>query len=73
MASKQKESGGEKRGSLSIREKLELIKKLESGVSVVRVCDVYGVKKETVSYIRRSKDKLMSYVMKFDVAPSKDS
>ena len=41
------------------------------GVSVVRVYDEYGVKKQTVSDIRRSKDKLTSYVMKFDVDPSK--
>ena len=42
MASKQKESGKRKRVDLSIGEKLELIKKLESGVSFVRVCDEYG-------------------------------
>ncbi|KAG7169933.1 hypothetical protein Hamer_G019750 [Homarus americanus] len=30
--------------------KLELIKKLESGVSVARVCDEYGVKKQTVRH-----------------------
>ena len=41
---------------LSVGEKLELIKKLESGVSVIRVCDEYGVKKQTVSDIRLSKD-----------------
>ena len=56
----------------NIGEKLELIKRLESGILVVRVCDEYGVKKQTDSDIRRSKDKLTSYVMKFDVAPSKD-
>ena len=32
---------------------------------------MYGVKKQTVSDIRRSKDKLTSYAMKFDVATSK--
>ena len=31
----------------------ERIKKLESGVSVARVCDEYGIKKQTVSDIRR--------------------
>ena len=30
------------------------------------------MKKQTVSDIRRSIDKLTSYAMKFDVAPSKD-
>ena len=68
----QKESGKRKRVNLGIGEKLELIKKLESGVSVVRICDEHGVKKQTVSDIQRSKDKLTSYAMKFDVDPSKD-
>ena len=39
---------------------------------MIRVCDLYGVKKQTVSNIRQSKDKLTSYPMKFDMAPSKD-
>ena len=52
MASKQKESGKLKRVNLCTGEKLELIKKLESGVSVVRICDEHGVKKQTVSDIR---------------------
>ena len=51
---------------------MELTKKLELGVSVVRVCDECGVKKQTVSDIRPTKDKLTSYAMKFDVASSKD-
>ena len=63
MASKQKE-GGKKRVKTCIGERLGLIKKLESGVSVVRVSDEFGVKKQTVSDIRRSKDKLSSNVMK---------
>ena len=56
MASKQKESGKRKRGNLSIVEKLELTKKLESLVSAIRVCDEYGVKKQTVSDIWRCID-----------------
>ena len=63
MASTQKESWKRKHVKLCIGEKLELIKKLESGVSVARVCDEYGVKKHTVSDVRRSKDKLTSYAM----------
>ena len=51
---------------------MELIKKLESEVSVVHVYDQYAVMKQIVSDIRRSKDNLTSYEMKFDVAPSKD-
>ena len=45
-----------KRVNLGIDEKLDLIMKLVSGISVVRVCDEYGVKKQTVSDIRRSND-----------------
>ena len=41
-------------------------------VSVIRLCVEYGVKTQTVSDVRRSKDKLTSYAMKIDVAPSKD-
>ena len=52
--------------------KLGLTKKLESVVSVVRVCDEYEMKKQTFSDIQRSKDKPTSYAMKFDVASSKD-
>ena len=44
MSSKQKESGKRKRVGLSIGEKLELIKKLESGVLVDRICDEHGAK-----------------------------
>ena len=36
------------------------------------VCDEYGMKKQTVGDIQRSKDKLSSYAMKSDVTPSKD-
>ena len=72
MVSKQKEILKRKRVNLSIGKKLELSKKLESEVSVVRVCDEYGVKKQTVSDLRRSKDELTNYAMKFDVTPSKD-
>ena len=70
MASKQKESGNRKRVNLC--EKFELIKKLESEATVVRVCGKFEVKKQTITEIRRSKDKLTSHSMKFDVAPSKD-
>ena len=72
MTSKHKESEKRKRTNLSIGAKLELIKKMESGVSVARVCDEYGVKKQTVSDIRRSKEKVQAFVVKFDADPSKD-
>ncbi|KAF2366176.1 HTH CenpB-type DNA-binding domain [Trinorchestia longiramus] len=61
-----------KRVNLSIGDKLELIKKLEGGVSVSRVCEIYGVKKQTVSDIRKAKDKLTKYAVKFNVESTKD-
>ncbi|KAK4328333.1 hypothetical protein Pmani_001254 [Petrolisthes manimaculis] len=57
---------------LSIDDKLVLIKKLEAGVSVSRVCEIYGVKKQTVSDIRKAKDKLRKYAVKFNVDSTKD-
>ena len=60
--------GNEKRKhtNFSIGAQLELIEKLESRVSVARVCDKYSVKKQTVSDIRRSNAKLTASAVKFD-------
>ncbi|KAK9405652.1 zinc finger protein [Crotalus adamanteus] len=56
-----------KRVNLSVKQKLELIEKLESGWSVARVCEEYGVKKQTVSDIRKAKEKLKKFVLMCDV------
>ncbi|CAM1298588.1 Uncharacterised protein r2_g825 [Pycnogonum litorale] len=72
MAPIDKTSAKRKRVNLSIGDKLELIKKLESGVSVARVCEIYGVKKQTVSDIRKAKDTLRKYAVPFNVDSSKD-
>ena len=61
-----------KRVNLIIGEKYEINKKLESGVSVVRVCHEKEMRKQTVSDIRPSNDELTSYAMTLYVAPSKD-
>ena len=50
--------------------KLEFAKKLESEVLVFQVCDQHRVKKQTVSDIGWSKDKLTGYETKSDVASS---
>ena len=50
-----------KRVTLSLAQKLELISKLESGHTVAQVCAIYGVKKQTVSDIKKSKEKLKKY------------
>ncbi|KAG8127511.1 hypothetical protein E2320_014472 [Naja naja] len=56
-----------KRVNLSVKQKLELIEKLESGWSVARACEEYGVKKQTVSDIRKAKEKLKRFVLMCDV------
>ena len=50
-----------KRVNLSVMQKLEVIKKLEKSVSVASVCKQHSVKKQTISDIRKNKDKLMKY------------
>ena len=40
---------------LTIETKLDLLKKLDEGWSVSRVCDHFGVKKQTVSDIKKKK------------------
>ena len=72
MSSQRK--GGEKRKcpNCSIGAESELIKKLELGFSVARVCEEYGIKKQTITDIRRSKEKIQAYALKFDVDPNKD-
>ncbi|KAG7169085.1 Tigger transposable element-derived protein 7-like 76 [Homarus americanus] len=47
--------------------KPELIKKLESRVCMVRICDEYEVKKQTGSDMYKAKDKLTPFAMKYDV------
>ena len=58
------------RKNLSVATKLELIKKLERGVSVASVCEEYGVAKQTVSDIRKAKAKLLEYASKYCVDAS---
>lgn len=59
-----------KRMALTVAQKLELIRKLEKGASVTSVCEEYGVAKQTVSDIRKSKDKLVEYSAKYCVDAS---
>ena len=42
-----------KRKRLSVAEKLQLLKKYEAGVSVKILCEEYGIKKQTVSHIKK--------------------
>ena len=51
---------------------LELLKKLSSGYSVAKVCEEYGMKKQTLSDIRKAREKLQAFAVKFDVNVNKD-
>ena len=62
-----KQTEKRKRVNLSVVQKLELIKNIENGASVAGVCEQYGIKKQTVSDIRKSKEKLMKYVASYCV------
>lgn len=59
-----------KRTNLSVKQKLDLIKKIETGISVSRVCKEYGVKKQTVSDILKAKDKLKQFSLMSDTNAS---
>jgi transposase-like protein len=73
MTPKQTSSEKRKRVHLTLTQKLQLIRKLEAGASVSSVCEEFGVKKQTVSDIRKSKDKLTSFALKFSVDKSPQS
>ena len=59
--------------NLNVTQKFELTRKLENGKIVAQICDEYGIKKQTVSDIRKAKDKLRNYAANFcvDVPASK--
>ena len=59
--------------TLSVNKKLELIRKLEAGASVKSVCEEYGVKKQTVSDIRKAKDKLLAFSLKYNVVEGREN
>jgi predicted DNA-binding protein YlxM (UPF0122 family) len=73
MTPKQNSNGKRKRVHLTLTQKLQLIRKLEAGASVSSVCEEFGVKKQTVSDIRKSKDKLTSFALKFSVDKSQST
>ena len=68
MSSEAKPVEKRKRVHLSIKQKLQLIKRLESGVSVSKVCEEFGVKKQTVSDIRKSKNRLQNFSARFSLS-----
>ena len=46
---------------LSIKQKLEIIEKLEKGVKPAVISAEYGIAKQTISDIKKSKEKLVKY------------
>ncbi|CAI9720180.1 transposable element-derived 7-like 10 [Octopus vulgaris] len=68
MATRESKKPKKKHVTLSVIQKLELIKKLEAGASVTSICVQYGIKKQTVSGIRKAKDKLTTFSLKYNVA-----
>jgi hypothetical protein len=52
---------------LSVKQKLQLIKRLESGVHVAATCMEYGMKKQIVSNIIKTKSHFQKYSLFFDV------
>jgi hypothetical protein len=73
IASRQSDSANRRCVVLSVSKKLDLIKKLESGVSVACLGDEDGVKKQSVSNIHRAKDKLRAYALKYSIDSSQSS
>lgn len=64
-----KPSQGKKRKhiSLSLNDKLCVIDKLEKGASVLSICAQYGIAKQTVSDIKKKKDDIRNFVLKFNI------
>ncbi|KAG7157208.1 Jerky protein-like 10 [Homarus americanus] len=58
-----KKSGGVKRKhrALSIAEKVEVLKKLDSSVSVRTICETYSIGSSTVYDIKKQKEKLLKF------------
>ncbi|XP_014774435.1 jerky protein homolog [Octopus bimaculoides] len=65
MASKKDASVGcgvkRKHQSISIKDKVELLQKLESGVSIRKLCNMYGIGSSTVYDIKKQREKLFKF------------
>ena len=70
MSARGRGCGGVERRKIvnfSVARQLDLLKKLESAMSVAIVCEEYGMKKQTVSDIKKAKPKLESFTMECSV------
>lgn len=61
-------SGGVKRKhqSISIQEKVEILKKLEQGVSGRKLCSLYGIGSSTLYDIKKQKEKILQFYARSD-------
>jgi hypothetical protein len=55
-----------KRTSLSISNILKITEKLQAGVSIAKICGEFHVDKQTVSDIKKNKNKVKQFTLKFD-------
>lgn len=62
-----------KRKALSLQDKLSIIEKLEKGASVSSICREYEIAKQTVSDIKKSKNDIRNFVLKFNVEKEKSA
>ena len=64
---------GASRKRLTIGQKLDLLKKMDEGWSVMRLCEHFGIKKQTVSDIKKAKPTLQEYAQKYSADASVES
>ena len=65
MSSNISKSVKPKRLNLSVVKKLELIKDIEKGATVISAGEKYGVKRQTVLDIRKNKEKLEKFAASY--------
>ncbi|XP_072254361.1 tigger transposable element-derived protein 2-like [Pyxicephalus adspersus] len=61
MDSAKKSGVKRKHHALSIAQKVEILKKLDSGMSVQTICDIYDIGSSTVYDIKKRKEKLLKF------------
>ena len=62
---------GQKIKAVSISEKLKILDRIYSGVSMPIVCEEFGIKKSTFYDIKKAKDKLRSFALSREDSQSK--
>lgn len=74
MDSKELRSGiKRKHVTLTIINKLKVIEQLENGVSGKKIAQEFGISQQTVSDIKKQKESIKTFALKFDVGNNKSS